>query len=177
MIMEEYKNQRSLFRKDYERQFSRVVPKDKGNLELDNYLEILSGGMHAEPPKASKYDDNPYLKWPSKMSQVRAYLFAVMASDKNNNEVTGKAFISSCARFALESPTPTVAWKLALYGNNKSIMDQLAEIEKKKGGGDGPGSSGVVLTTGDSILLDTRLHVSNTMGLKPKPAMTTLDKL
>ena len=134
-----------------------MLPKDKGDLELDSYLEILSGGMHAEPPKSGKYDDNPFLAWPSKMSQIRAYIFAVMSSDKNSNEITSKAFVASCARFALESPTPTVAWKLALYGNDKSIMEQLAEVEQKNGGGDGPaGSAGAVLTTGGSIALDTK---------------------
>ena len=171
MIMEEYKNQRNLLRKDFERQFTRVHPKDKGNLELDAFLEILQGGMHAEPPKGSKYDENPFLKWPGEMSRIRAYVFAVMSSDKNNNEITGKAFIAACSRFAIESPTPTVAWKLALYGNNKSIMEQLQEIEHKKGRDlpDG-GSTGIIVTTDASVLLDTRQHASHTMGLRPKKA-------
>lgn len=41
MMMEEYRAQRANQRKDLERQFTRINPKEKGVLELDNFLEVL----------------------------------------------------------------------------------------------------------------------------------------
>lgn len=88
--------------------------------------------MPSEHSKANTAE-NPFLKWPGKISQIRAYVFAVAASEKNTSEISMMHFIASCTRFALEAPTPTLTHRLALYGNSREVMSMLKEAEERYG--------------------------------------------
>lgn len=90
--MEEYKNQRLLLNKDLERQFARLYPKGKNQgLEIDGFLEIISGAQSSDNSKQYS-PDNPFLRWPGRISQVRAYIFAIAASEKNDTCITTNIF-------------------------------------------------------------------------------------
>ena len=82
---------------------------------------------------------------------MRAYIFAVAASQMNDTVVSSSIFLSACGRFALESPTPTLTHKLALYGNPHDVMKTLEDAIEK---------------LGDKVTWDPKQHVANNMGLK-----------
>lgn len=120
--MEEYKNQRTMIGKDLERQFARLYPRGKNaGLEVDGFLEIVGGTLPSDANKQVSLE-NPFLRWPGRISQVRAYIYAIAATEKNDTFIPLPIFQAACARFALESPTPTLTLKLALYGNSYDVM-------------------------------------------------------
>lgn len=88
--------------------------------DLDNFIEVLNSSI-PDYDAESKHA-NPLMQFPGNMSKVRAYLFALMASDSNTNVIHDATFVVACNRYALENPVPSVITKCALYGNSKDIM-------------------------------------------------------
>jgi hypothetical protein len=67
------------------------------------------------------------------MALIRAYIFASSVSNDNNAGFNDAAFLSACARFAIDNPVPSVSLRCHLYGNSRDIMKVLGEAEKKYG--------------------------------------------
>lgn len=150
--MEEYKAQRKTYQKDLLRQFTRIMEAPTAKIDLDDFIDIVNQSVPIEQ-ESDIAMENPLLSFPSHISKVRAFVFACTATEENNDEIQDYTFLSSCNRYALESPVPSISTRCALYGNSREIMNVLEKAEEKYGK--------------NEVKVDSKTFVSNTMGLPP----------
>ena len=155
MMISEYKDQRFQYQKDLLKQFRRVMEGPSSATDLDNFIDVLNSSI-PDYDAESKHA-NPLMQFPGQLSRIRAYLYALMASDSNTSVIHDATFVVACNRYALENPVPSVITKCALYGNNKDVMQKLEEAEEKYGAG--------------TVSIDAKQFSSVTMGLPQKKAV------
>ncbi len=76
---------------------------------------------------------DPLIQFPGEISKVRAFIFSLTAGLDNNSAFNCDNFLAGITRFGVESPTPCVSMRCQLYGNTKTILDQLKLAEKEYG--------------------------------------------
>lgn len=128
----------------------RVVESNAGNVDLDQYIEVIQGGV---PPDEGNGTNlvSPLMQYPGKVSIVRAFVFCCLTGEPNSDYFTDDEALAGAFRYALDNPVPTVSTRCALYGNSRDVMAMLAEAEKEYGK--------------HNIKVDTKAFASYTMGL------------
>lgn len=77
--------------------------------------------------------DDTLITYPTRVSNIRAYIFSCLSGDENTNVFTDNQFLAGCSRFSVENPVPTVATRCYWYGNTTDMVDILKNLEKKYG--------------------------------------------
>jgi hypothetical protein len=128
----------------------RQIESNCGPCDFEAFEEIIASGL---PPTTDSLQlEQPMMLYPTKISQIRAYIYACTCGDENTNVFSDDQFLAGCNRFAIENPVPSVSLRCGLYGNSKDIMTYLADAEKKYG----------------KISVDQKMFTSVNMGL-PEP--------
>lgn len=99
-----------------------------GALDFSHFTEIIKIALPAGD--GTQGVENPFIKYPGKISQVRAYIYACTVGKVNTNYFCDDDFLAGCTRFAIDSPVPTVSVRCALYGNQNDISSTLSYMEK-----------------------------------------------
>lgn len=64
------------------------------------------------------------MRYAGTISNLRALAYSFMCGN-NNNEVNELELLAGCNRFGVENPVQTITRRLALFGNEKSLIEKL----------------------------------------------------
>jgi hypothetical protein len=69
---------------------------------------------------------SPYIAFPGEITFLRSFLFA-LTSQTNSFDISNKNFLKAVSRFGIDSPFPSIAKKLYLYGNEINVAEVIKE--------------------------------------------------
>ncbi len=76
---------------------------------------------------------DPLIMFPTEISMIRSYVFAISSGETNRNEFNVDNFVGSLARYGIENPVPCVSYRIQLYGMQKTMVELLEQMEDKYG--------------------------------------------
>lgn len=129
----------------------RQIESNQGPVEFEVFEDIIMNGMPANTEISML--EQPVMNYPTKISQIRAYVYACTAAEDNTNVMNDDSFLAGCNRFAIENPVPSISLRCGLYGNSMDVMSLLAEAQEKYG---------------KPIKIDSKQYTAHNMGL-PEP--------
>ena len=98
----------------------RSMESTQGILDFAKYQEVIKIALPAGD--GSQGLENPFIKYPEKISQVRGFIYACTIGGKNTDNFSDDDFLASITRFAIDSPVPSISSRCALYGNPSDII-------------------------------------------------------
>jgi hypothetical protein len=107
----------------------RSMESNQGALDFETFTEIIKIALPAGDGTQSI--ENPFQSFPGKISFVRAYVYACTVGKRNTNYFSDDDFLAGINRFGIESPSPSVSTRCALYGNSQDIHDTLKILERR----------------------------------------------
>jgi len=114
----------------FKKEFLRTTGQVEARLDISTYREIIKSAYQVEGLLGSHHQ-NVMMHFPGPISETRAYIASLMMTARNDSNVGGAHVISGLSRYGLDSPMPSVATRLAYYGNPITIREALADAAAK----------------------------------------------
>ena len=141
LYIEEFLSKKHDIQKKIIKNFSKGFQNHEGIFSTDEITTILTG---TGPGKSL----SPFVSFPSNISFIRSFLFALTSSE-NGFKIKSKDFVHGCSKYGLDSPFPSVAARIYMFGTDKDLQDIIRNtlLDYKSGnlsllhGSSGRGSS------------------------------------
>ena len=109
---------------------------------MAKFYKIVDSALEEEKLGESRHPDK-LMSFTGSISQVRAFVFTLMAGNYNSSKVSSNNMLAGLNRFGIENPAPVVSTRCGLYGNSRSVMEILEDAEEKFGKGEVHLNSGI----------------------------------
>lgn len=114
-IAKKQKNQKTLTK-----HFVKFFQEQEGIFNTDEIKSVCTQVV----PKENNL--SPFVSYPDEISFLRTFLFA-LTTQNNSFDISNKNFLKGVGRFGIDSPYPSVAKKLYLYGNEINIKEIIRD--------------------------------------------------
>ena len=130
-LVSNFKKQKRDLHSSLKKEFLRKTGVVTARLQFSELQQIIKQAEKAELMHSGSAIPDPMVGWCGTISQIRAYIFSLLAGEDNDSSFGVNHLIAGLSRFGSDNPVPPVSTKCSLYGNSKAILTQLKDAAEK----------------------------------------------